>query len=358
MTKDRTIKREIPKNLEQVFTVTKYELLKYLRSKRLVGTILIIALILSLIYILPPALGNPYAGEREDALQVNPKPELLPFYTEFQSYANFSGGSLVEGTLIITVNGSELPISEWLLLEEFSWILFEDNLTLSSVVATYEFTTDTTSFGLNFLSFAEILIIICVTFFGADALVSEFQNRTAYLLFPNPIKKEVMFVGKFLASFIAGVAMISIYYFVTIILSFVTLGEVAKHYPISFGFAMLFLLAALALAYFISSLLKGSTGAIVLTFFLLLMILPIIEGVGAASGVKMGPLLTFAGHSMIYSLSLDDYPADTVIEMPGAGFTFHQFYPELGLSAIILAIYAIVFAAISIFLFKRRELTM
>jgi len=374
---DNPRKRKIPGNMDQVFIVSYYELLKYLRSKRLLGTIAVIAVILSLIYVLPPALGSPYTGERNVDLNVYEiyeiPPEFQPFFismnlSEYRSMANITPVDRIDTPLSITVNGTILPSTEWqeipgeslsilnISLKGISFIIFKGNLTSSDVVATYEFKTNTIDFSLGFLSFAEILIIICVTLFGADALVSEFQNRTAYLLFPNPIKKAVMFAGKFIASFVASLAMISLYYLVVVILSFITIDDLAPYFHISFGFAILFLLAALAMAFFIGALLKGSTGAIVLTFFLLIMIIPIIESVGMVAGAKPWYLFTFAAHSLIYSIQIDDYPQDATMDF-GGGFSIYQFYPELELSAIVLAIYAIVFIVISLILFKRKQLT-
>jgi len=346
-------KYTVPGNIAQIFIVTKYELIKHFRSKRLIGTIVIIALILGLIYSLPPLLGSPYSGTSHDELTVIPSPEGPGNI----SYAFFSTETMVEGTLIITINDTVLPDAGWDLIEVFdqSAIVFYGNLTGEAAVGNYDFKTSTIDFSFGFLTFAEILIIICAMFFAADVLVSEFQNRTAYLLFPNPVRREILLTGKFLASFIASFAMVLIYYAVIIILSLVTLGAVAEYIHLSFAFAILFLLASLALAYFISSVMKGSTGSIVLTFFLLLMIMPIIEGVGGAAGVKMWFLLTFAAHSLIYSLSYADYPVDTSQEFAG-GFTYYAYFPELGLSAIVLSLYVVAFVLISVILFKRKEL--
>lgn len=346
-------KYRVPGSYDQIFIVTKYEMIKHLRSKRLIGTIAIIAVILGLIYSLPPLLGSPYSGSSHDELMVISSPEIPGNV----SYAFFSTKTLVEETLVLTVDDVVLPDASWDLTEIFDQgaIVFYGNLTGETVVANYDFKASTIDFSFTFLGFAEILIIICAMFFAADVLVSEFQNRTAYLLFPNPVRREILFAGKFLASFIASFAMVLIYYVVIIVLSLVTLGAVAEYIHLSLAFAILFLLASLALAYFISSIMKGGTGSIVLTFFLLLMIMPIIEGVGGAAGVKMWFLLTFAAHSLIYSLSYTDYPVDTSQEFAG-GFTFYAYFPELGLSAIVLSLYVVAFVLISVILFKRKEL--
>ena len=85
----------IPSDFRQFLLVVRYEILKYLRSKRLIAMLIILALIIGLILGVPPALGHDYPSDALD----------------------FAG---------------------------------------------------------MFVGFVSILIILCVTFFGADAIVSEF----------------------------------------------------------------------------------------------------------------------------------------------------------------------------------------
>ena len=100
-----------PSDVNQVGVVVKYEVLKYLRSKRLMGLIIIEALVLLLITALPPLLGNDYA-------------------------------------------------------------------------------TNADAFINGYTGYVTILIVIGATLFAGDAIVSEFQGRTGYLLFPKPVKRE------------------------------------------------------------------------------------------------------------------------------------------------------------------------
>lgn len=52
-----------PGSLRQVYIVAEYELLKYLRGRRLLGMLALLALIIALILGLPPALGLSYATD-------------------------------------------------------------------------------------------------------------------------------------------------------------------------------------------------------------------------------------------------------------------------------------------------------
>lgn len=370
MTDSPPQKRKLPSDIQQIFTVARYEFLKHLRSRRLIGTIVVVLAIVSLIYALPPLLGQPYTGHVDQTLNVQQiSPQLLLFILDPNSTIELPGGislanitydslgrvGIVEDSIHVSIDGVQISDSAWIYMRDFNSVVFFQNYTANDVVASFDFKRSTDSFTENFLSFAPFLVIICAIFFGADAIVSEYQNRTAYLLFPNPVRREVTFFGKMAASFGASLLMVGLFYLVLLILSVGTLGDMSKYLWLSFIFAALYLLACLGLAYFISSVMKGSTGAIILTFFLLFMIFPIISGVGQFAGAKMWFLLDFVGNSIGTSLRYDNYPEDQYFEIGGIGL--YNYYPDLGLSAIVMIAYLIILSIISLILFKRKQLT-
>jgi len=57
------------------------------------------------------------------------------------------------------------------------------------------------------------------------------------------------------------------------------------------------------------------------------------------------------------ALSWDNYPIDSVQTIPGMGFTLYNYYPDPGTSVIVMFAYVAIFVAMSIFLFRRKELT-
>lgn len=347
MTDQSPVKRYPPSSFGQMLTVTRYELLKHLRSKRLIGSIAVIALIVTLIYIIPPALNNPYSGHVTETVTFIPKDNKM-------GYAYLNHSDIVNTTITVHVNGTLLAQSNWTYEPQINAVFFYGNLSGKHIVADFDFKQSSQDFAERFMQFANTLIVILVTFFGADAIVSEYQNRTAYLLFPNPVSREIMFAGKFIASFVASLIMIGLFYILTMSLSLATLGDVAKYLPLSFCFAALFLVACLAVAFFISSILKGSTGAIILTFFMFLMILPIVMSVGMLSGAKMWFLISFMGDLPTTSLSWDHYPVDS--SQTQFGFTFYNFYPDPGTSVAVLLAYLVIFSILTIILFRRKQL--
>jgi ABC-2 type transport system permease protein len=200
------------------------------------------------------------------------------------------------------------------------------------------------------------LIVICATFFGADAIVSEYQARTGYLIFPNPIRRVSLYMGKFGASMTAGIFVISVFYAATGILSLVSVSGLDKDFLLSFAFALEYLLAVMSIAYLISTLMKGTTGATVLTFFLFIMILPIVDSIGSISGFKASWSVTFSAGT-ISNILTSPYPTDSVRPIPEMGITLYNYYPDPAMAAVVMLAYALVAAAISILLFRRKEMT-
>ena len=268
----------IPSDFQQFLFVTRYEALKYLRSKRLIAMLIIIALILGLILGIPPALGDDYPSDGLD----------------------FAG---------------------------------------------------------RFVGFVSIIIILCITFFGADAIVSEFQHKTGYVLFPNPLKKSVILFGKFFASFLSSMLMLLIFYGMVMLSTVIVTRSLPGEIGLSFLFCVMFLVSALSVTYLLSSIMKGTTGATVLTFFLFFLILPIIESVFTFAAVKPWVSITFASGIISYILVVP-YPTDIVEEMSFGGETIeiHQFYPEVALSLIVMLFYMLIAFIFTYFIFLRKEM--
>ncbi len=366
MAEESKSSHSVPSDMAQIPIVWRYELLKYLRSKRIVAAVAIVLLIMTLIYALPPALGHPYTGtDTGVALDVVSLGSIgwQPSGSQaVQGAAVLDRTQIESGSLELFYDGAPYPSeggAVWSLSvmdldgASANVVLFMENTTGHEITATYDWYTPADDFESGFLSFAGMLVMICATFFGADAIVSEFQGRTGYLVFPNPIKRSTLFLGKFAASMTSSIVLIGILYAGVAVLSLFASNGVDDDFLLSFAFALEYLFAAMAVAYVISSVLKGSTGAIVLTFFMFLMILPIVDGMSMVAGVKVEGSLTFASGVIQYVL-FDPYPSDTTMDLPGMSFS--SFYPDPGIAALVMLSYAVIGLVLGLIIFKRKQL--
>lgn len=267
-----------PSDINQVGVVVKYEVLKYLRSKRLMGLIIIEALVLLLLTVLPPLLGNDYA-------------------------------------------------------------------------------TNADAFINGYTSYVTILIVIGATLFAGDAIVSEFQGRTGYLLFPKPVKRSALLAGKFIASAGAMFLVLITYYLVALLLGLAITGGFSTLGVESLLLAMLYSLAALAVGYLISSVMKGATGALILTFALFLFILTILTGVLTLGGVEPWFLVNYAGGVVGYITQVPYPSSGTGDPGVGPGFSMATFIPDVGISIAVMLAYLVVSLVLAYFFFKKREMS-
>ena len=273
-----------PNSVRQIATVIKYELLKYLRGRRLLAIVLLTIIISAIFLIVPPAIGTAY-----------PK--------------------------------------------------------------------DPTDFITRVLSFLGVLSILSATFFGADAIVSEYESKTGYFLFPNPIRKTAIFVGKFIASALVSVGAIGLYYVIAVVSVRVIDGSIPANTGLSFAYSLIYLFAILAIAYLFSAIMRSSVYSLVLTFFTFFLILPIIDAVGSVAKFKPWFSVTFANGISQYIFQ-NPYPADKVFTTTAAGgpsagvqtYSLVQYYPEIRLSLIVMTAYFIVAFALSVIIARRREM--
>jgi ABC-2 type transport system permease protein len=272
-----------PNSLRQILTVTKYELLKYLRGRRLLAIVVLTIIISAIFLIVPPAIGSAYPSD--------PK-----------------------------------------------------------------------TFIVNILSFLGILAILSATFFAADAIVTEYESKTGYFLFPNPIRKTAIFLGKFIASILVSVGTIGLYYAIAVVSVRVIDGSVPANTGISFVYSLVYLFAILAVAYLFSAVMRSSVYSLVLTFFTFFLILPIVDAVGSIAKFKPWFSITFASDIARYIFE-NPYPTDKVVQTatqaPSGGtqsLSLVQYYPEIRLSLMVMAAYFVVAFVLSIIIAQRREM--
>ena len=125
-----------------------------------------------------------------------------------------------------------------------------------------------------------MLAAIAAILFASGVIASEFEERTALILFTRPIKKTTIFLGKIIGCLLFEIIVLAGVYLILILMTFFVVdGEV----PVmglftSLGFAIMYLMAASSVAILLSSVLKKASTSAVLSFFLLFMIIGIVTG--------------------------------------------------------------------------------
>jgi ABC-2 type transport system permease protein len=123
------------------------------------------------------------------------------------------------------------------------------------------------------------LAAIGAVFFAGDAIAGEFESKTGFILFTNPIKKMTLWTGKYLAGLLAVTLLIIFTYLVIAI----SLAAIYHQVPIqifgSLGLCLLYAASVLSLTFLFSSISKGSMGATVMTLLFIWVLSNIVESI-------------------------------------------------------------------------------
>ncbi len=203
-------------------------------------------------------------------------------------------------------------------------------------------------------SFAPIIAILAAVFFGADAISGEFQNRTGYFSLTNPVSRETVYAGKWLATYLASAIILSIFTAITTAVGLAT-GGIMLEFILSFMFALFFLAAAVGFTFLCSSLFKNTTNSIFVAAMLLLVAFTAITNLTGLIQLEPWFMLNYAG-GIIGNILTVPYPPNSVSGVDlGKGLhgtTYAVTVPE---GLIIIATYFTVTTIIGLLLFKKKE---
>jgi ABC-2 type transport system permease protein len=171
------------------------------------------------------------------------------------------------------------------------------------------------------------------------------------MLFPNPVKRTSLVLGKFAAAFISALLPIGFYYALGAGGLLGIYGTISWEIGTSFLYALLYLLCVLGLTFLFSSLLKSSMAATLLSFFMFIFILSIMSSVITLAGVEPWFMPNYAAGSTTQVINPQK---DAVMEFQGV--KIYQFYPKFPASIIVQAVYLIAALALSTVITNRKEM--
>ncbi|MBN1786560.1 MAG: ABC transporter permease [Candidatus Methanofastidiosa archaeon] len=257
----------------QMATIIKYEMLKFLRGKKLYIMFAIIAVFMGAVLIVPPAVGEPYPDSRE----------LIQFFTQF----------------------------------------------------------------------INIVIILLVTLFGADSVVYDFEKGTAFVLYPNPVRRRTIFAGKFIAATVVSIGVLCLYFALAGIIDLGINGSVPSRMTYSLLLAIAYMVALMCVTFLISTSMRSTLASSVLVFAIFFLVMPMIGGILSIVGEKAWFLLTSMVSVVTDVLSVP-FPKSTIIDAGAVRVV--DYHPTVGTALLIIAVYAIPALALAYRQFIRKEL--
>jgi ABC-2 type transport system permease protein len=148
------------------------------------------------------------------------------------------------------------------------------------------------------LTFGASLAALGSVFFAGDAIAGEFEGKTGFILFTNPIRKITLWTGKYLAGLLA-VGLLIIF---TYVVMAIALAAIYHEVPIqifgSLGLCLLYAAAVLSLTFLFSAISKGSMGATVMTLLFIWVLSNIVESILAFTSNPYWFMISAGGDSV------------------------------------------------------------
>ncbi|MDE1821943.1 MAG: ABC transporter permease [Euryarchaeota archaeon] len=204
-------------------------------------------------------------------------------------------------------------------------------------------------------------IIIAAAFLGGDAIAMDMGGGPGYLMLTQPVRRWVLLAGRYAAAALVGLLVAIAYYAFAI-------GGAAYIYGVgalpggtlaeSFGFAFLYGLSALALAFFFSSFFKSPAISIVFTVLIMIIALPIVTSIGSFTGGEPWYSLDYASGviSNLFQNPFVHYSTQSISEgRRGAVLTIYQWSPYAWEGLTIMVTYLVVFLVLAYVIYTRKE---
>lgn len=206
---------------------------------------------------------------------------------------------------------------------------------------------------------ASFVVILSGIFFGGDAIAGEFQNKTGYFVLPNPIRRSAVYVGKWIAAFIASSIILLVFTAITVANGLFYGMGIPSQFIESMAFAWIYLIAVLGFTFFFSSLFKSSSYSILVTAILFLFAFTLIRTLVADLAQIEPWFIVSYGGEIIGDILQSPYPqhimTTTTTGPRGATFTITSYNPTTTEGLIILIAYFAATAVLGLFLFERKE---
>ena len=201
------------------------------------------------------------------------------------------------------------------------------------------------------------LATIGAVFFASDAIAGEFESKTGFILFTNPVKRVTLWTGKYLASCVAVTLLVIFSYVIIAITLLVIYGEVPVETAQSFGLCLLFAGSVISVTFLFSSVSKGAMGATVMTLIFIMVISGIIESVLLFADKPYWYLISAGGDSIALVYSNFEVLLEDFLPQGGMGmFPFEFETPEISHTTWGMVIYLVVGFVASIWISGRRQL--
>lgn len=212
---------------------------------------------------------------------------------------------------------------------------------------------------------AGFVIVLAAVFFGGDAIAGEFQNKTGYFLMGLPIRRAVVYVGKYIAALLASLCVLFLFLVILLANGAYYYGGNALPWQLlpSVLLAVVYLFAVLGTTFLFSSLFKTSAYGFVLTAILFLfgftLLQDLVQGL-----VKMEPwmVISYASSAIgeVFAPTVNWGLGGTIVSTriptgPGRFDTVTSYTSGVAEGLAIMLAYFLITGVVGLLLFEKEE---
>lgn len=218
-----------------------------------------------------------------------------------------------------------------------------------------DFVDSANEFASSGLMLIPFLIVISAVLFAGDAISSEFERKTGLLLFSTVQSRASILLGKYIAALIAILIGTSLYYAVVLleIIIIYGLGDIPIELVQSYFIAFIYTTSVLSVVFLMSSLFNRSMISTVLSFFILIMLLPAIGAAFTAASIEPWFILSY--YSSLITNVLFTGSSGFVTNVHGMDI-LADYSPDIYIGIAIMIAYTIVLLTSSIVLLNRKDM--
>jgi ABC-2 type transport system permease protein len=211
-----------------------------------------------------------------------------------------------------------------------------------------------------------LVIVLAAVFFGGDAIAGEFQNKTGYFLMGLPIRRATVYVGKFIAAYLASLSMLLLFLLILLLngLYYFPTAPFPWQLGVSLVLGIVYLSAVMGATFLFSSLFKTSAYGFVLTAILFLFGFTLLQDL-VADLVKIEPwmIISYAESTIgsVFNPSVNwGLSGQSVTMTTGVGprmITTTTWTAGIAEGVVIMIAYLLITAIAGLWLFENEEFT-
>lgn len=173
-------------------------------------------------------------------------------------------------------------------------ILIAELFYLIPLLSDSGFPEESITFISNLMGSIGLIFVLFASFLGADAINREHTKGTDLLIYPLPQRKSNVILAKYLSLLMTAWLGIIVYYGLILLNTWQIYGgdNVPDEMLTSFLVSMVYMTTILAFAFLVSSLINSTASSVTLTFFALLILIPLLDLLLGVADIDTGWIFT------------------------------------------------------------------